>query len=297
MSKEAKNIAVVCANGLGDGLMSMVFAENLEKNNFSVTTFSNYLVQLKNWFPNKKLKCLPKVDDIKKTFNDFDLIISTDGASLSKMSHNLGNKYKIYYERDWDRSKTVLKNFLDICSKEFDVYQVVEQNGLTIPFNLQFRKNLNRVIIHPMSTSDKKNWLPEKFFALANRMKKLNFDPVFIVSPAERNFWEIFLQHRFDLPKFDNLDLLASYIYESGYMIGNDSGIGHLAANLGIPTLSLFSRQSVANLWRPNWNLNKVVVPSFQLPGARLRTKYWKQFLTVRKVMKNFLQLIENHNA
>ncbi|PZQ39214.1 MAG: hypothetical protein DI559_09145 [Ectopseudomonas oleovorans] len=34
------------------------------------------------------------------------------------------------------------------------------------------------------------------------------------------------------IPHFSNVRELAAYLYESGYIIGSDSGVGHLAAAL-----------------------------------------------------------------
>lgn len=287
-----KKIAMVCANGLGDGLLSMVIANNLPQ--YAVTTFSNYLAQLRAWFPEKDIKTFPQPENVDKIFSVYDLIISTDGAFLTKVKHNLGNKYKILYEDDFNHQATVLENFLNICQYEFSLSQVTADNGLKIPQGLTFRKFSQRIIIHPLSTSITKNWLPNKFIKLARKLRKKDYEPVFVVGPTERQSWLEILHEEFVLPEFSNVDLLARFVYESGYMIGNDSGVGHLAANLGVPTLSLFARQSVANLWRPAWGNGIVVTPTLQLPGARLRTKHWQKFLTVGKVLRSFEELSQD---
>lgn len=283
-----KKIAVVCADGLGDGLLSLVFAHNLEQQAYEVTTFSNYLPQLQAWFPDKKIAPLPKLEDIDMVFSSYDRIISTDGAFLTRVKHNLGSHYAVYYERDFDRNKTVLQNFLSICQRDFGVSGTSENIGLKALDGLRHRFHRHRIIIHPMSTCDTKNWPAEKFINLAGKLKRKGFEPIFIMSPKEQILWQPLLQNKFSLPAFPSLNELAKFIYESGYFIGNDSGIGHLAANLGLPTLSLFSRLSVANLWRPNGDKAVVITATLQLPGARLRTKYWKKLLTVNKVMNAF---------
>jgi heptosyltransferase-3 len=283
-----KKIAIVSALGLGDGLLSMVIAHNLQQHDYAVTVFNNHLVQLQSWFPRKNIKAYPELADINQTYADYDQIISTDGAPLAKVPHQLGDKYKIFYEKEFDRSKTVLQNFLDICRNHFQLSTVTTANGIDVVAGLQFRKFPRRVMLHTMSTSPQKNWSAEKFVGLAQRLQANNWQPVFIASPAEHAQWESILHNRFALPKFFSVGDLAAFVYESGYLIGNDSGVGHLAANLGIPTLSLFARQSVANLWRPGWGDGRVVTPTFQLPGARLRAEHWQKFLSVAKVFKQF---------
>lgn len=293
MNARTKKIAIISAHGLGDGLITMVMANNLHRHGYSATVFSDYLVQMRQWFPERQIEPYPNSKEdsaaIHSMFQNYDKIISTDGAPLYIQRQAFSEKYHIFFESDFDRTKTVLQNFLDICRNFFQLHDLTTDNGITIPPDLTFKKYANRVIIHPMSTSQKKNWPQEKFLVLANKLMQRNFEPVFIVSPKERPQWEqAVLQHGFQLPSFPTADALAEYVYESGYMIGNDSGVGHLAANLGIPTISLFSRKSIARLWRPGWGHGMIVTPSVQLPGARLRVKYWKKLLTVNSVLSAF---------
>lgn len=287
-----EKIAIVSALGLGDGLLSMVIAHNLQQHNYAVTIFNNHLVQLQSWFPGKNIKPYPELTDINQTYAAYDQIISTDGAPLAKVTHQLGDKYKIFYEKNFDRSKTVLQNFLDICGNHFQLNNLTSENGIKSATGLQFRKFSRRVMLHTMSTSPRKNWSASKFVRLAQLLQAEDWQPVFIVSPAEHAEWQNILHNRFALPKFSSVADLAAYVYESGYLIGNDSGVGHLAANLGLPTLSLFARQSIANLWRPGWGNGKVATPTFQLPGASLRAKHWQKFLTVNKVFKSFNSIV-----
>ncbi len=56
-----KKVAIICANGLGDGLIYMVLAHNLQKAGYSVTTFSSPLVGLKEWFPSKMIDLSPNL--------------------------------------------------------------------------------------------------------------------------------------------------------------------------------------------------------------------------------------------
>ncbi|MGB6977415.1 MAG: glycosyltransferase family 9 protein [Gammaproteobacteria bacterium] len=296
------DIAIISALGLGDGLLSMILAHNLKQNGYSVKVFSDYLTQLHEWFPQHTIVNYPtgikagemRVEKLGELFQPFDLIVSTDGAPLFAYREMLGDKYKIFYEHDFDRRQTIAANFMAICRDFFHLADFSIANGLVMPATLQPRKFIQRVIIHPTSTCHTKNWLPEKFVRLARKLQQQGFEPVFVVSPTERQEWLWVESHGFALPYFANLDRLARFVAESGYMIGNDSGIGHLASNLGIPTLSLFARRSMANLWRPNWSAGRVVTPVFQLPGARLRVRYWKKFLTVRRVRVAFDKLLLN---
>ena len=90
---------------------------------------------------------------------------------------------------------------------------------------------------------------------------------------------------------FRKLDNVATWVYESGWFIGNDSGIGHLASSLHIPTLSLFMRRGIARTWRPDWGTGQVLIGSTFLPTGFLKERYWKYMLSVRQVSRAFEQL------
>ena len=90
--------------------------------------------------------------------------------------------------------------------------------------------------IHPFSGSARKNWPLERYRAL-----KLEMPVEFAAGPEEK------------LPearRFENLADLASWLASASVYIGNDSGISHLAAAVGTPTLALFGPTRPA-LWAP----------------------------------------------
>ena len=100
----------------------------------------------------------------------------------------------------------------------------------------------------------------------------------------------------FKLPTFATLDLLARFIYESGYLIGNDSGLGHLASALGVPVLTFCRRKTWANMWAPSFQQGVVLTPSSLIPnisGFRLRDRYWKKFISVGMARRGFERLIQ----
>lgn len=296
MLQKMDQIALVSAAGVGDGLLTMVLANNLKQNGYSVVTFSSPMTQLQQWFPNQNIQSFPALENAATILNGFDKVFSTDGAFTFNIKDKIAN-YHVFIERELNKQQTMLQNFVDICHNEFQLAEVTDSNNLTSPKTLQHRKNIGRVLIHPMSTKENKNWFPHKFIKMARRLRKLGFDPVFIVSPAEHPMWVEILQNEFPLPVFVQLNMLAEFIFESGYLIGNDSGNGHLASNLNIPTLSIFARQTTAKLWRPGWGKNLVVTSTLTLPGARMQTRHWQKLLTVSKVVRSFQRLVETSTA
>jgi ADP-heptose:LPS heptosyltransferase len=84
---------------------------------------------------------------------------------------------------------------------------------------------------------------------------------------------------------------VAAWIAESGFFIGNDSGLGHLASALGVPTPSLFMRRGLALTWRPNWGRGAIVLPHNLFVGGALKERFWKQALRASRVMHSFERL------
>ena len=294
MQKKTKdNIGVVCANGIGDALLSMIITHNLTLSGHEVTTFSSHLCGLKRWFPGKKIEPFPVNAGYDSVFSKFDRIIVADHAIL-KSHHDFGNKMLFLKESDFDRQKTMVDNLAATCRYRLNLPYCVKSNGIVVPKNLTWKKHPKRVIIHPISTSLEKNWLPEKFYALCNRLLQHGYQPALCMSQDQQKGWSKIVEGtKLLLPFFPNLDELASYVYESGMMIGNDSGIGHIASCLDIPTISLFARKSYSHLWRPGWHPGSVVTPPNLLIGAKLKQKYWKYLLTVEQTWQHFKKMAE----
>ncbi|MBV9760817.1 MAG: glycosyltransferase family 9 protein [Acidobacteriaceae bacterium] len=94
------------------------------------------------------------------------------------------------------------------------------------------------VVMHPFSGSGKKNWPQARYRELAARL-----DCAVEWTAGPEDEWP-------DAKRFDNLKELAGWIAGARLFIGNDSGIAHLAAATGIPTLVLFGPSS-PQVWRP----------------------------------------------
>jgi len=85
------------------------------------------------------------------------------------------------------------------------------------------------VIIHPYSSSLKKNWPLENFKAAGSRLRHVRWcEPGLI----------------------DDLYELACWISTARLYIGNDSGISHLAAAVGTPVIAIFVATD-PSIWAP----------------------------------------------
>lgn len=109
------------------------------------------------------------------------------------------------------------------------------------------------VAIHPGSGSTRKNWPAEQFAALARLiLAQARGTPVFVLGDAETG-----LEDRLGrlcpgvaiLRSPDIVDLAAFLRACRGY-VGNDSGVTHLAAAVGIPVVALFGVTD-PTVWAP----------------------------------------------
>jgi heptosyltransferase III len=110
-----------------------------------------------------------------------------------------------------------------------------------------------KIFIHPGSGSHFKNWPLNYFLELVKMLSDDGFEPVFILGPAEDGMAETISRHGLSnehiLQLFDPVELINTLKTGSAF-IGNDSGVSHLAAFMGLPTLVIFGPTDQLR-WRP----------------------------------------------
>lgn len=310
--------AVFSHSGLGDGLISLVISNNFHQNGWEVDTFHSGLSTLQSWFSHLPIISYPNQSEIPHVLASYDKIVvfhndtnpftlelvkrgkeeDSDKVKVIYAIPSPGVIHKPYYQDCLiNPKKPIVENLQNFCSEILEFPKTTKKNGIIPPLHLKYRKHAKRVILHVASSRPGKNWPIEKFTQLAKKLRDLSFQPVMIAGgPSERKPYLYLEQEGYHLPLFESLHEVTSYIFESGYLIGNDSGLGHLASSMGIPTVTITRRKQVARFWRPSWAPSAYVVPSSWIPnlsGLRLRDRYWKYFISVRKVKKAFLRLVK----
>lgn len=188
-----------------------------------------------------------------------------------------------------DPSVTMVEQAVAFCRTRLGIERASSDPGFSIPADHVARRYPQRVMLHPTSYNRKKNWPAQKYLRLARRLKRQGYDPQFVLSPKERAEWSAQLGDAFPIPHFANARELAVYLYESGYIIGNDSGVGHLGAALGVPVLTVYRKRRDGFCWRPGWGNNLVVRPLISLGAVK---NAWKYFLSVGRVERAFGRLV-----
>ncbi len=307
-----KTAAIITSKGIGDGLIMMVASHRLLQEGYLVTTYHNLLYQLSDWFEGHHFKKEPH--SYEHELPSYDLIImQNDNSEKSRYITQLFQQSKIQslsifyssYEKSkhapltfWDQvfhpDCPIVENIAKAIATLLQSRHISKNNGITVPKGLTHRKHRKRVIIHPDATTDDRVYTQVKFLKIAAKLKSNGYEPSFSVSPSERLKWLGILQDKYPLPSFLTLKKFAAFVYESGYLIGNDSGPSHLASNLQIPTLVIAGNTKRIRLWRPGWLQGSVITPSPLIPnfkGFRFRERQWQRFISPKRVLSMFNKL------
>jgi len=121
-------------------------------------------------------------------------------------------------------------------------------------------------LIHPAAAFATKRWATENFARVAEYVAERGYAPVAIAAPNEAQIIEDLLREasvnildlNLSLPE---VTVLAA---RSQLFVGNDSGIAHIAAAVGTPSVVIFGSSNIAH-WRP-WNRAPAEVVFEELP-------------------------------
>jgi heptosyltransferase III len=113
------------------------------------------------------------------------------------------------------------------------------------------------IAIHPGSGGERKNWPIASFVEIIKSLWQENYSVLVLAGPAEEQKLA-YLQRHLTPPQglyrtLVNAPLLeiAQQLRQCGGYLGNDSGITHLAAMLGVPTVAIFGPGSRVSSWEP----------------------------------------------
>ena len=129
------------------------------------------------------------------------------------------------------------------------------KDALIRPLLLSGHRLRLRSVFHPGSGGAQKNHPPEFWMnlvrAFGQRIPAVKELPVVLLGPAEEKLLPLFSEDKkVEVLLSPDSERLSLLLQESLLYVGQDSGITHLAAMLGAPTIALFRHTSVAQ-WRP----------------------------------------------
>ncbi len=282
MQRSLKKVAVLCSDEVRDGLLMMVASHRIYNEGFRVTTFHNRLHELSDWFFPHEFAAYPPTELLQETLAEYDmLILQHDGSERTKqlkkwhrdgMLAPLSVFYPFYHkrvhpplgklDRVFDHRCSMVENIALAISSLLNIYYHSKNNGLCPPPGLEHRKHRKRVLIQSHAL------LKEKFVKISEAIQSFGFEVQVLPEESELSLAEY-----------------AKLIYESGYVVGIESDLSHLASNLQIPTLLVLSRHTL-RLWFPGWLKSSVISPPRWLP------KTLEKFIHISRVLSGFKLLV-----
>jgi ADP-heptose:LPS heptosyltransferase len=113
---------------------------------------------------------------------------------------------------------------------------------------------MNRIVIHPGAGKEANRWPAEKFLELAQNLRDEGKHVRVLLGETEIEKWPAELIRKFEsiaeVHRPATLVELLDEIAAASAFVGNDSGPGHLAGIIGVPTISLFGASDPTR-WRP----------------------------------------------
>ena len=110
------------------------------------------------------------------------------------------------------------------------------------------------VVIHPGGGSPGKCWPLPKFIELARALKSAGRGVRFAIGEVEQDRWPAAdidtMRSVADVDGLSSITDLLDRLKLASAFVGNDSGPGHLASILGVPTVSIFGPTDAAR-WKP----------------------------------------------
>lgn len=277
-------IGIIPSRGFGDGLIFLIAAHNLQEKGFIPTTYSPALSSFRMWLPNTRIHPeIPHVSHFKEHHDA--LILQHDNSKASYEMADLPIPVFRFFGEYCPKKHGKPRPTDYICDRSIPMAHNVRlamirwfgscslSNGLIPPSGLVFQKYARRIALHPGSSSSQKNWPLAKFEQISLFLQRSGFEPVWVTNQE-------------GAPQFASLDLLASFLYESYAFIGNDSGPGHLASYLNLPSLIIGPSRSHLNLWQPGWTKSHLAFPpqwSSYIPWDR---RNWQKWISTKKIIK-----------
>jgi ADP-heptose:LPS heptosyltransferase len=120
------------------------------------------------------------------------------------------------------------------------------------------------VVLHPGSGSEKKNWPYERFLDLSRWLMDRGEKVAWVLGPAEG---QIRIPRGHMSWRALPLQELASRLAHCRLFVGNDSGVTHLSAAAGCPTVALFG-DSDPRIWSPRGKRVTVITSATRAMSA-----------------------------
>lgn len=315
-------LAYVAADGLGDGVIQTLVTQYLSLLGHEVNYYQDLLYKIDPIVDDICLK--PTTELNRDSLRSTDWILLDKGSKsyeLFRTTPELWAKTLVFsmsktkpgrelFNREISkfddpllrmfngqrlRTRSAVGTIVDQVEHIFRLYLNVDHGQravkLTLPVDWKNDINCSRVLIHPTSSNARKNWSLAGYVKLARLLSHNGYEPVFTMSPGEAKYLRREIDEQFPIVTFPSTMSLAKYYSQSAMLIGNDSGNGHFASMLGLPTVTVVNVRKRYFAWRPGWGSNTLVRPwlSRRLVGSHL----WQKSISTHRVYNAVVDTLE----
>jgi ADP-heptose:LPS heptosyltransferase len=205
-------------------------------------------------------------------WRSFDQIISWTGFGSDEFTRNLKSIHPNCIIGRWrpgtDEQKHVSELFINTLGLEskgaeaappqFRVNSELRQAGLQWLRDNGWNMGSRLIALHPGAGSELKRWPLSRFIELAQRWALNRQTSLLLIEGPAEEGWATRIAaqlapEKWIIAKSLPLDLLTSVMDPCLFFVGNDSGLTHLAAALGMPVLALFGPTNPRH-WAPLGN-------------------------------------------
>ena len=133
-------------------------------------------------------------------------------------------------------------------------------------------------LIHPAAACATKQWATENFARVVEFLAERGYASIAIAAPHENAILEnLSSEASVGIVTFDlSLPEVTALASRSHVFVGNDSGIAHIAAAVGTPSVVIFGSSNIAH-WRP-WNRAAAEVVFEEMPCQPCHGYFCEQF-------------------
>lgn len=121
--------------------------------------------------------------------------------------------------------------------------RAAETLEITLPEKTPYRNKSCKggpVAIHCGAGQKTRVWPLERYAVIVTRLREMGFKPEIICDADQVSWWRA---HGEETVVPSSLGELIQELKKAALFVGNDSGPGHLAASLGVPTFTIFGNQ------------------------------------------------------
>ena len=231
--------------------------------------------------------------DILRSYKNI-LIFSFSRQILESLSSIVDKECKLFLVSPRPNPKLRI-HVAEFIKEELIKLGLIKENEVAYP-KLRKRKETQITIIHPGAGSVRKRWDISKFLELFHLLESNGIKCKFLIGPSEMDLKDILPKDKLIITQ-DIRKVIEILSLAEGF-IGNDSGLSHLSAFMGVPTLVIFGPSDPIR-WRPIGEKVEVIrgvdcEPCFEIKDKNCLDPMCFNAIRVRDVFEKYLNLISS---